>query len=855
MTSTLHRSLSAPLLITLYIISYTSHVNGFTFGECNLHKPVGNHTRFLCIKKHLQKVPQNLPVTLTTIDISFNKITAIKIHNFQNLVHLEILNISHNNISCVERGAFRSLLSLTQLNLNGNHLIKITNELFSGLTNLKVILMEFNNISTIAPSAFSIFSKLECVKLSGNNLRNITNLQPIFQRETLKELHIAHNNIAHFQSTDISNSSLHLQILNLSSNPISIFRITTNIFPNLTAIDLSFCFSVPNLEWKVQSTDFFRNVWRLDLSGINIPSMDFILQTFDKSLSQLNLRNVTDLKAILKKACLIPTLTELTLCDNGITNITGVGNNFIFEINSCVCQNLRNLTELNLGSNYIGILRGAFKNGPPKLEYLNIGGNSLHSIKTDDFRGLTSLTHLVLHDNKIDSIEAGAFDSLTSLKTLDLQTNKITDKYLTPAIFSGLPNLSKLLLHDNHLFRTKRYKTPPFCHLKSLEVLTVFSQTHSQISTYLPVNLLWNLTKLSGFWAQNVGIQSLDVNLFTNNAQLTALALSQNHFVFLSPDTFLPLRNLTKLHLRNSNLKTLDFALQAQLQNLRYLQISFNQISSFNYTIIQALPALQLLDMRGNTFTCDCSNEGFIKWVKMNNHTQVLAANAFRCNSPPNLIGTELLKLDVHSCSVDFGFYCYISSTSVVLLTMVTSLLYHFLRWKIVYAYYLFLAFLYDKKKKEPEKTTRFQYDAFLSYNLHDEHWVTGTLLPKLEGEQGWRLCLHHRDFQPGKFIVDNIIDGIYGSRKTICVISQHYLESEWCSREVQVASFRLFDEKKDVLVLVFLEDIPEYRLSAHYRIRSLLRKRTYLRWPKAGEDPRVFWEKLRLALGTTQDS
>ena len=39
-----------------------------------------------------------------------------------------------------------------------------------------------------------------------------------------------------------------------------------------------------------------------------------------------------------------------------------------------------------------------------------------------------------------------------------------------------------------------------------------------------------------------------------------------------------------------------------------------------------------------------------------------------------------------------------------------------------------------------------------------------------------------------GTSIMENITEAIYGSRKTICVISRHYLESEWCSREIQMA-------------------------------------------------------------------
>ncbi|GLD70049.1 toll-like receptor 13, partial [Lates japonicus] len=167
----------------------------------------------------------------------------------------------------------------------------------------------------------------------------------------------------------------------------------------------------------------------------------------------------------------------------------------------------------------------------------------------------------------------------------------------------------------------------------------------------------------------------------------------------------------------------------------------------------------------------------------------------------------------------------------------------------LVYAFHLFLAFLYDSKRRR--KGVPHHYDAFISYNVHNEAWVLNEMLPVLEGEQGWRLCLHHRDFQPGKPIIENITDAIYGSRKTICVISRRYLQSEWCSREIQMASFRLFDEQKDVLILLFLEEIPARQLSPYYRMRKLVKRRTYLSWPQAGQHTGVFWQNVRRALET----
>ncbi|XP_049891189.1 uncharacterized protein LOC126384272 [Epinephelus moara] len=197
--------------------------------------------------------------------------------------------------------------------------------------------------------------------------------------------------------------------------------------------------------------------------------------------------------------------------------------------------------------------------------------------------------------------------------------------------------------------------------------------------------------------------------------------------------------------------------------------------------------------------------------------------------------------------------------------------------WQLAYTYYLFLAFLYDSRKRK--KGAPHHYDAFISYNVHDEDWVYREMLPVLEGEQGWRLCLHHRDFQPaaaptpaddipragpggyreprpdggyihaGKPIIDNITDAIYGSRKTICVITRRYLQSEWCSREIQMASFRLFDEQKDVLILLFLEEIPAHQLSPYHRMRKLVKRRTYLSWPQAGQHTGVFWQNVWRAL------
>ncbi|KAK7886420.1 hypothetical protein WMY93_026041 [Mugilogobius chulae] len=66
---------------------------------------------------------------------------------------------------------------------------------------------------------------------------------------------------------------------------------------------------------------------------------------------------------------------------------------------------------------------------------------------------------------------------------------------------------------------------------------------------------------------------------------------------------------------------------------------------------------------------------------------------------------------------------------------------------------------------------------------------------------------------------------------------------------DVTPPTFRLFDEKKDVLVLLFLEEISSNQLTPFYRMRKLVRSRTYLSWTQARSHKGLFWENVRRAL------
>lgn len=148
-----------------------------------------------------------------------------------------------------------------------------------------------------------------------------------------------------------------------------------------------------------------------------------------------------------------------------------------------------------------------------------------------------------------------------------------------------------------------------------------------------------------------------------------------------------------------------------------------------------------------------------------------------------------------------------------------------------------------------------FRYHAFISYSQHDSVWVDSQLVPALESSDLY-LCVHERDFEPGKWIVDNIIHCVEDSYKSLFILSKNFVQSEWCNYELFFAQHRAISVNDDSLVFVLLEPIPTDPLPKKFlKLRTLLRQKTYLEWPADERKQRVFWCNLRAILQTVDQS
>ncbi|XP_042791197.1 toll-like receptor 2 [Panthera leo] len=129
-------------------------------------------------------------------------------------------------------------------------------------------------------------------------------------------------------------------------------------------------------------------------------------------------------------------------------------------------------------------------------------------------------------------------------------------------------------------------------------------------------------------------------------------------------------------------------------------------------------------------------------------------------------------------------------------------------------------AWLQAKRKPRKAPQRDLCYDAFVSYSERDSHWVENLMVQELEHfDPPFKLCLHKRDFIPGKWIIDNIIDSIEKSHKTIFVLSENFVKSEGCKYELDFSHFRLFDENNDAVVLILLEPIEKKAISSRKRL------------------------------------
>ncbi|XP_035527537.1 toll-like receptor 21 [Morone saxatilis] len=838
---------------------------------------------------------QNLS-QLKSLNLSLNNISALHPFLFKDLPNLTFLSLSNNKLKQLPESIFSTVFQLDTLIMRQNLLMNFSGiaKSVSHLKNLRVLDLCFNSLTSLSHSNVSLPKNLTMLYLCRNKLSTL-GCKPSFLG-FIQLLDLSYNSrlpTVAFQDVDLR----HINYLRLRSTSVNIVEFLSNSNVYAGHVDFSgtglkndsllmeLCRLLKRKLKRIKNLGLGNNgIANLTDTLCHCPT---ITGALDISRNQLKissfclnfLKNQTQIKSFSSEH---NHLTSLPSCKNQKTHFPKLEElsyryNRILSVNAYAFNHTPNVKTLKLNINTIAFLDRKALKGLKKLETLRLDNNLLTDLFNNTFEDLLNLQILNLRNNRISVIFNGTFLNLTKLTTLDLGGNKIT--HFERSGLDGLKSLSKFYLDGNNLktidtslyhafqdtltvldlqsnqicFLTESISYSPFMNLSKLSDLKLDSQRPHGL-VVLPRTFFRGLHSLKSLYLTNNNIFHLAPDVFDDLTGLQFLTLDNCcvGVAQLQPGAFKNQRNLSKLIVENMGIQNFSKEVFGNLTQLHTLQLNRNVMQSIPVDALDSLPNLHYLDIRNTPLSCTCKNSLLKNWTKHNLNVQVVYLYNLPC---PHNAKLKFYNFDTKVCYIDLGEYLFLSTTLWIFLFTVTPLLYVKLYWKMKYSYYVFRSWFSEQWRRLREEEENCKYDAFISYNSADEQWVMDQLLPNLEGHgSSFKLCLHHRDFELGRDIVDNIVSAVYGSRKTICVVSRNFLRSEWCSLEIQLASYRLFDEQRDVLLLVFLEPISERQLSSYHRMRKVMLKKTYLQWPDSDcHDPiqaqELFWNQLRRAI------
>ncbi|XP_069677332.1 toll-like receptor 2 [Periplaneta americana] len=529
----------------------------------------------------------------------------------------------------------------------------------------------------------------------------------------------------------------------------------------------------------------------------------------------------------------------------------------------------------------------------PELRILNISRNGIETIEQDAFLSMPILEVLILSNNDLKELP-DSISSLKKLKILDLSTNKNLQVDSTIQKIKHLTSLKWLNMS----------RVP----INSMELLNPLILNNSQVMlTESRMQLEGLILEKCG-----ITIAQEDVSFFDNMSSLIELDLSRNSIQMLSSNMFRSLTHLQSLNLKangftvkfklevgeSTPLKFLDLSrnklksideinitgaayevnlagnalsewnnvnifLKSEHSNdtwVKKLNLSRNALTFVSENMASSFQHLEGVDLGGNPFNCDdCQIPTFQNWLLQPKDTMVLnlgTDNNLTCGTTKRR-RTEIISIVFNNTAclpphVD-SFVNYLAVIWIPLLVVVSLVLLGIIgmygyRFEIAYVRHL-INIRRQRHIRENESISNYLYDAFVSYSVADREWVVRELQPYLEdGPEKYRLCLHERDFALGSIIADNIVECMKNSRSTLVVLSPHFVKSQWCRWELEVANHKLFEDDREFLILVELKKLDKKTLPQH--LAYLLDTRTFLEWPEGPGPHPTAWKRLKYALG-----
>ncbi len=152
----------------------------------------------------------------------------------------------------------------------------------------------------------------------------------------------------------------------------------------------------------------------------------------------------------------------------------------------------------------------------------------------------------------------------------------------------------------------------------------------------------------------------------------------------------------------------------------------------------------------------------------------------------------------------------------------------------------IFAAVKYKTRERKKGSKRNKSFDAFVCYAYHepDLHFAENTIRVTLEENHNppFKLCIHRRDFIPGRDIMWSIRNAIRNSNSAIIVMSQEYINSLWCKEEFEQCYVEHMKDPAFKLFVILMQAKDSLENTCDY-MESFFEKKTYLEF----NDPRKF--------------
>jgi len=243
---------------------------------------------------------------------------------------------------------------------------------------------------------------------------------------------------------------------------------------------------------------------------------------------------------------------------------------------------------------------------PTDVRILVIDGNNITYFEKESFvsKGLVELQILKADFCKLRKIELGAFNELKILIYLSLESNEISE--IIPGTFE-MSSLEYLKLGNNVIE-----------HLEG----DVFSGLVSLKYIYLGGNKL----------------QYIHPDTFVGLPNIQRLFISHNTDLQIPTNChFINSHSLKRLGISGCNISSVTAETFANISELEWLDLSYNNLRNVDINILKTLPKLSVMYLYDNPLQCDCQLQEVWRWCQDHNIQTAYKEMAPECDTPREL--------------------------------------------------------------------------------------------------------------------------------------------------------------------------------------------------------------------------